>query len=109
MPEDASTEEEWPPREGRRQGAIWAAEGHIERREFYAAAAILKGFFDDEARGLHHLAAAGFKAQCGDVDRARRQLAHARRRLGTHALLARVERFVESRSGELAEPQDPDP
>jgi hypothetical protein len=104
MPEDASTEEEWPPREGRRQGAIWAAEAHIERREFYAAAAILEGFFDDEARGLHHLAAAGFKADCGHLDRARRQLVHARRRLGSHALLEDVERFVESRGGELEEP-----
>jgi hypothetical protein len=104
MPEDPNAEEEWPPRESRRQAAIWTAEGHLERREFYAATAILIGFFDDEARGLHHLAAAGFKAQCGDLDRARRQLVHARRRLGKHPLLADVEGFVESRGGELAEP-----
>jgi hypothetical protein len=104
MPEDPNTDEEWPPREGRRQGAIWSAEGHIERREFYAASAALEGFFDDEARGLHHLAAAGFKAQCGHLDRARRQLVHARRRVPEHPLLADVERFVESRGGELAEP-----
>ena len=104
MPEDPNTEEEWPPREARRQGAVWAAEGHLERREYVAAAGILKGFFDDYARGLHHLAAAGFKAQCGQLERARRQLAYARRRLGEHPLLGDLERFVESRGGELAEP-----
>jgi hypothetical protein len=104
MPEEPNTEEEWPPREARRRGAIWAAEGHIERREFFAAARALEGFFDDEARGLHHLAAAGFKAQCGQLDRATRQLVHARRRLGEHPLLEGVERFVESAGGELAEP-----
>jgi hypothetical protein len=104
MPEDPNTEEEWPPREAQRQGAVWAAEGHLERREYVAAASILEGFFDGEARGLHHLAAAGFKAHCGQLDRARRQLAHARRRLGGHPLLDEVERFVESRGGELAEP-----
>ena len=49
-------------------------------------------------------AAAGFKAQCGQLKRARRQLAYARRRLGEHPLLGDLERFVESRGGELAEP-----
>ena len=63
---------------------------------------MLEGFFDDRARGLHHLAAAGFKAQCGQLERARRQLEHARRRLSPHPLLGEVERFVESRRGELA-------
>lgn len=78
-------EEEWPPPEARLASALWRAEGHFERREFFAAARTL-----DEARGLgedsfvaalRHLAAAGYRAQCGEQARARRQLEHARRRL----------------------------
>jgi hypothetical protein len=96
---DEDTNEEWPPLEARRRAAIWGAEGHLERQEFAAAAVALEGFFDDEARGLHHLAAAGHRAQCAEPARARRQLEHARRRLGRHPLIAEVERFVESPGG----------
>jgi hypothetical protein len=100
MIEDPTSEEEWPPPEARRQGAIWRAEAHLERQEYAAAAAALEGFHDAEARGLHHLAAAGYKLQEGDLERARRQLAHARRRLGDHPLV----RALESAHRELAQP-----
>ena len=78
-------EEEWPPPEARLTSALWRADGHFERREFFAAARAL-----DDARGLgedafvaalRHLAAAGYRAQTGEPERARRQLEHARRRL----------------------------
>jgi hypothetical protein len=98
MAEDPN--EEWPPPEARRRAAIWRAEGDLERQEYVAAADALAGFYDDEARGLHHLAAAGFRAQSGDVERARRQLAHACRRLGDHPSV----RLVESAHRELAQP-----
>src|SRR5438132_1703356 len=98
MAEDPN--EEWPPPEARRRAAIWRAEGHLARQEYYAAAEALAGFHDEEARGLHHLAAAGFRAECGDLGRARRQLAYARRRLGDHPLV----RALESAHRELAQP-----
>jgi hypothetical protein len=104
MPEEPSAEEEWPPPDARRRGAIWRAEGHLEREEYAAAAHALEGFSDDRARGLRHLAAAGYRAQAGDVVRARRQLVRAHRLLGDHALLAGVERVIESAGGELAQP-----
>src|SRR5947207_2060003 len=87
---------DWPPPAARRRGAIWRAEGHIERHEFAAAADALEGLHDAKARGLHHLAAAGHRAQQGELVRARRQLEHARRRLRRHPLITEVERFVES-------------
>src|SRR5262245_60377221 len=92
--------DEWPPPDARRRAAIWRAEGHLERQEYAAAADALAGLYDEEARGLHHLAAAGFRVQCGDLERARRQLASARRRLGEHPLVC----LVESAHRELAEP-----
>ena len=80
-------EEEWPPPAARVQSAIWRAEGHIERGEYAKAVHALeqvRGLGGDEelVRGLHHLAAAGWRHQEGDDVRARRQLEHARRRLG---------------------------
>jgi len=80
-------EQEWPPRAARVQSAIWRAEEHIERGEYAKAAHALEAVFglggDEELlRGLHHLAAAGLKQQAGDGARARRQLAHAKQRLG---------------------------
>ena len=78
-------EEEWPPPEARLTSALWRAEGHFERREFFAAAQALdevQGFGEDElVAALRHLAAAGYRAQTGETMRARRQLEHARRRL----------------------------
>jgi hypothetical protein len=101
MQDDSSTEEDWPPPEARRQGAIWRAEGHLEREEFAAAAAALEGLYDVEACGLRHLAAAGYRLQEGDPERGRRQLAYARRRLGDHPLVRAVE---SAGGGELAQP-----
>jgi hypothetical protein len=94
---------EWPPPEARVQAAVWRAEGHIERAEYAQASAALEGAFGlggDETllRGLHHLAAAGWRQQQGEPDRARRQLERARRRLGRRQrrLVALVERDLAS-------------
>jgi hypothetical protein len=104
MPEDSS--EEWPPPQARLRSIRWRAEEHLERREFVAAARTLEegfGLGDDELlHGLHHLAAAGYRAQLGDFERARRQLGHARRRLAPHPEAAPlIEAVVESAGGEL--------
>jgi hypothetical protein len=107
---------EWPPPGARRKAILWRAEGELERREFVAAARTLCEGFDIDENGLlhalHHLAAAGYRAEVGDAARARRQLAHARRRLqpflpgrqdvDLEALLAKVTAVVESTDGELA-------
>jgi hypothetical protein len=96
-------EVEWPPREARVQSALWRAEDHIERGEYAQAADALEGAFGlggDDAllRGLHHLAAAGWRHQQGEDARARRQLEHARRRLGRRkrGLVRVVERDLAS-------------
>ena len=76
--------DDWPPPEARVRGAIWGAAGHLERREYVAAARTLERVSDAGGglvQALHHLAAAGYRAQEGQLDRARRQLEHARRRL----------------------------
>jgi hypothetical protein len=105
--------EDWPPPEARLTSALWRAEGHLERHEFFAAVRALddaKGLGDDQlVAGLRHLAAAGFKAQAGETTRARRQLAHARRRLAQFLprtreldlvlLLESVQEVVESPDG----------
>lgn len=82
------TEEEWPPRADRLRAIRWRAERHLEREEFVASARTLAEAFellrpgeDVVFRGLHHLAAAGYRHQLGDAERAARQLARARRRL----------------------------
>jgi hypothetical protein len=98
MAEDSNADEEWPPPEARLRAIVWRAEGHLERREFVAAAlALEEGFaLGDDAllRGLYHLAAAGYRAQAGELLRARRQLEHARRRLASA-----VEGILESPRG----------
>jgi hypothetical protein len=104
MPEDSN--EQWPPPQARLQSVRWRAEEHLERREFVAAARTLEegfGLGDDELlHGLHHLAAAGYRAQLGDFHRARRQLGHARRRLAPYPEAAPlIETVVESAGGEL--------
>jgi hypothetical protein len=97
--------DEWPPPEARVRASVWRAEEHLGRREYFAASQALAHVFDvagdDELiRGLHHLAAAGFKHQGGDDAAARRQLAHARRRLADRPeaaeLIALVERDLDS-------------
>ncbi|HET9461885.1 MAG TPA: hypothetical protein VFO56_08115 [Gaiellaceae bacterium] len=99
--------EEWPPPEARVRSALWRAEGHLERREYYAAFSALTDALQAagtaERRlllGLRHLSAAGYRVQDGDRARARRQLAHARRRLtpfpDTEALVDLVAAEIES-------------
>lgn len=82
------SDEEWPPREARVRAALWHAERRLLDREYLAASAALADALaaDDAearevARGLHHLAAAGYRHQTGERARALRQLAHGRRRL----------------------------
>jgi hypothetical protein len=99
--------EEWPPPEARVQSALWYAEGHLERGEYFAAFRVLTDALPAataEQRplllGLRHLSTAGYRVQEGDRLRARRQLAHARRRLSpfpdTEALVDLVASEVES-------------
>ena len=82
-------DDEWPPRESRVQAALWDAERSLERREYLAATSRLADVFglagdrEELVRGLHHLGAAGYRAQAGEPDRARRQLEKARRRLAS--------------------------
>lgn len=99
--------EQWPPAAARLRSIRWRAEEHLEREEFVAAALTLAEGFrlggDEELlHGLHHLAAAGYRAQIGDLERARRQLLHARRRLAAFPDTARlIEAVVESARGNL--------
>ena len=96
------------------QAALWEGERLLERRAYLAAADALAGVFgiagerEEHVKGLHHLAAAGYRAQIGQADRARRQLERGRRRLAAFPesapLVALVERDIESAGGELAPP-----
>ena len=107
-------DDEWPPRENRVRAALWDAERSLERREYLAATDRLASVFgladerEELVRGLHHLGAAGYRAQIGEPFRARRQLDRARRRLAPFpeatSLVELVTRDVESAGGELAEP-----
>lgn len=111
--DDEATTDEWPPPGARLQGILWGVEGHLLRAEYGQAARALEdaaGLGEDElVAGLRHLAAAGWRAQSGEPERARRQLAHARRRLEPFLPEAHgvevahvVEAVVESAGGELA-------
>jgi len=79
----------WPPREQRLRGALFQGKHRLLRGQ-YAQAALAFGRASaiadrgerERVRGLLHLAAAGCRRRQGDVLRAERQLAHARRRLG---------------------------
>ncbi|HZR91792.1 MAG TPA: hypothetical protein VFA44_05210 [Gaiellaceae bacterium] len=76
--------DDWPPPHLRARAAVWAAERHMREGAYAAAAAALERGFEaggELVRGLHHLAAAGCRAQEGDGVRARRQLERARARL----------------------------
>jgi hypothetical protein len=107
-------DEEWPPRGARVRSALWDAERSLERGEYLAATSRLAdvlglaGEQEELLRGLHHLGAAGYRAQVGERERARRQLETARRRLAPYpevaGLVELVARDVESAGGELAEP-----
>ena len=83
-------DEEWPPRTNRLRAIGWRGEAHLDRGEYFAAASALAEAFelvgpgeDEMFRGLHHLAAAGYRHQTGEPERAARQLAYARRRLSS--------------------------
>jgi hypothetical protein len=83
-------DEEWPPRANRLGAIRWRAEAHLDREEFFAATQTLAEAFElvgpgegEVFRGMHHLAAAGYRYQIGEPARAVRQLAHARRRLAS--------------------------
>ena len=107
-------DDEWPPRENRVRAALWDAEGSLERGEYLFATSRLASVFgladeqEELVRGLHHLAAAGYRAQTGDRAGAHRQLGRARRRLAPFPdaapLIELVARDIESSGGELAEP-----
>ena len=99
--------DDWPPPEARVRSAVWQAEGHLERGEYFAASRALTEALSFAAPadrplllGLRHLAAAGYRYEGGDRLRARRQLAHARRRLAgfpdTAALIELVAAEIES-------------
>jgi hypothetical protein len=84
------------------RSALWRAEGHIERGEYAQAAQALEQVFGlggDQVlmRGLYHLAAAGWRQQQGETTRARRQLEHARSRLGRRR--QRLVELVEREAG----------
>ena len=107
-------DDDWPPREARVQAALWDAERSLERREYLVVTSRLADVFglagdqEELVRGLHHLGAAGYRAQIGESERARRQLDKARRRLAPFPeiapLLDLVARDIDSPRGELAEP-----
>ena len=105
MPRAAPVDDDWPPPAARLRSAIWRAEGHIERGEYFAATDALADVFHtagrdaEYVRGLHHLAAAGYKHVQGNSDSARRQLAHARRRLSAFPETAELIALVESQIG----------
>jgi hypothetical protein len=110
---DSIEQQDWPPPEARLQGILWRAEGHLSRAEYAQASRALDeavGLGDEElVAGLRHLAATGWRLQNGEPERARRQLAHARRRLAPFLPEARevelaslLDAVVESSRGELA-------
>jgi hypothetical protein len=98
-------DDDWPPPAARLRSAVWRAEGHIERGEYFAATGALADVFDlagtdaEYVRGLHHLAAAGYKHLDGNPSSARRKLAHARRRLSAFPEAAELVALVESQIG----------
>ena len=79
----------WPPREQRLRGALFQGKRKLLRRQYLQAAfaferavELAAGDEREPVRGLLHLAVAGYRRRQGDEVRARRQLAHARSRLG---------------------------
>jgi hypothetical protein len=105
VPRTAPVDDDWPPPAARLRSAIWRAEGHIERGEYFAATDALADVFGiagrdaEYVRGLHHLAAAGYKHVHGNPEAARRQLAHARRRLSAFPEAAKLIALVEGQIG----------
>jgi len=84
-------EDDWRPPDARVRAALWEAERWLRVGSYAAAGAALEGVSadatDDAAevlRGLRLLAAAGYRHQEGDDERARRLLDRARSRLTAH-------------------------
>ncbi len=85
----AAEEDEWPPRADRARACFWLGAGELERGSYWhASRSFLEAAeksddaaLEELARGLFHLAVAGFKGLGGDSTGKSRQLAHARRRL----------------------------
>jgi hypothetical protein len=85
----AQVTQDWPPAEAVFQGALYYGETHLRRgdyghayRHFVRAAEAAPGDRERElARGLVHLAAAGYKRAGGDCRGYERQVEHARTRL----------------------------
>lgn len=113
MHDDSNDEEEWPPPDARLQAILWRTEAHLVRAEYGQASRALDeaaGLGESElVAGLRHLTAAGWRASNGEPDRARRQLAHARRRLAAFLPETRevevarlIAAIVESADEELA-------
>lgn len=107
---EAVEDDEWPPRDARVRAALWQGEGHLLRGEWaHAGRALAEALAIAEApdlfRGLRLLAAAGYHAREGDVERARAQVGRARTRLAPFlpeheevdlaAIVASVEAVVE--------------
>ena len=82
-------DEEWPPRPQRARACFWLGAGELERGSYWhASRSFLEAAeksddveLEELARGLFHLAVAGFKGLSGDPCGKARQLVHARRRL----------------------------
>jgi hypothetical protein len=85
-------EQDWPPAGAVFQGALYYGETHLRRRDyghayrqFARASEAAPGVEERElARGLTHLAAAGYKRAGGDHRGYERQIEHARARLGPY-------------------------
>jgi hypothetical protein len=85
-----------PPRADPVQGALFVGQSLLRRgdyfhahRAFVRAASAAEGADRELARGLAHLAAAGYKRAAGDAGGTQRQLGHARRRLAPFLPVAR--------------------
>ena len=81
----------WPPPEYRFRACIRRGTGALHRGEFGAAAQafaeashVATGVDREVARGLVHVAAAGYRRRHGDERGFERQLGHAWRRLGPY-------------------------
>jgi hypothetical protein len=85
VPDRDHDHDDWRPPGARLRAALWQAETHFHRREFAAAARALeatRGLGADElVAALRHLAAAGYQAREGHLERAHRPLARARQRV----------------------------
>ena len=102
VPVVAGEDEEWPPRAARLTSALWRAEAHFERREFFAASRALDG-----ARGLGE---DEFYAPARACPAAARAVSPAYREIELESLLDAVsEVVVLDAVSEVVESADGDP